>query len=456
MSFGRNTLAPILNAVERLQRQEYECHPDVAWMIHHRSRRQSVLAIGRRATLRLIAAPALAGVLKSGSAHAADQTVTIGIDLSLTGADAETANLIRDGFLLAIDEANAKGGPAGVHVNVLMLDDGTATAGQYDPAQGATNARKMVADPTCVAALGPMSSTPGKAMAAIFSQGDLATITPTSTNPDITNPKFAELYRPAGKPIYFRTVTTDAFQGPNLANYFVDVLKVKTMFGLDDSGAYGVGLAAAFEAQAQKRGVTLLGHDRLDPKAPDYTATLTKIKSLNPQLMYYGGDAQAGVKLVKQSYDIIPNVMKAGGDGMYGPSILQGAGFPAANGWYATVASPHMMEDTKLAPFVQRFVAKTGHQPSDYSITAYDAASVALDAIGRVAQTGKPITRSAVRDAIQATKLDTLQGEVSFDANGDLTSRIVSIFQIQHDPAFPADNILHQYKYIGAAQQEAT
>jgi branched-chain amino acid transport system substrate-binding protein len=409
--------------------------------------------IGRRSTFRLLAASALAGVVDSDLASAAGQSVTIGIDLSLTGADAETANLIKDGFMLAIDEANAKGGPGQIHIDVLMLDDGTATAGQYDPAQGATNARKMVADRNCVAALGPMSSTPGKAMSAIFSQGDLATITPTSTNPDITDPKFAELYRPAGKAIYFRTVTTDAFQGPSLANYFADVLKVKTMFGLDDSGAYGVGLSAAFEAQAKKKGITLLGHDRLDPKAPDYSTALTKIKGLNPQLLYYGGDAQAGVKLAKQSYEIIPNVMKAGGDGMYGPSILQGAGFPSANGWYATVASPHMMDDAKLLPFVKRFVAKTGHQPSDYSITAYDAALIVLDAIERVAKTGKTVTRSAVRDAIEATKLETLQGVVSFDQNGDLTSRIVSVFQVQHDPNFAPDDIVHQYKYIGAAPQ---
>ena len=410
---------------------------------------------GRRSTLRLLAGFTFVGLTTSTVTRAAGQSVTIGIDLSLTGADAETANLIKGGFLLAIDEANAKRAPDQVHVDVLMLDDGTATAGQYDPAQGATNARKMVADPSCVAALGPMSSTPGKAMAAIFSQGGLATITPTSTNPDITDPKFAGLYRPAGKAIYFRTVTTDAYQGPSLANYFSDVVKVKTMYGLDDSGAYGVGLSAAFEAQAKKKGITVLGHDRLDPKAPDYSASLTKIKSLNPDLLYFGGDAQAGVKLVKQSYDIIPNVIKAGGDGMYGPSILQGSGFPAANNWYATVASPHMMEDAKLLPFVKRFVDKIGRQPSDYSITAYDAALIVLDAIDRVVQAGKPVTRAAVRDAIQATKLETLQGLVSFDANGDLTSRVVSIFQIQHNADFPPDDIVHQYRYIGAAPQDA-
>jgi len=412
--------------------------------------------ISRRSTFRLAAGTALAGLAAPSIARAADKSVTVGIDLSMTGADAETAVRIHDGFMLAIDEANAKGGVDGYKINVLMLDDGTATAGQYDPAMGATNARKMVADKTCVAALGPMSSTPGKSMSPIFSQGGLATITPTSTNPDITDPKFASLYRPAGKAVYFRTVTTDAYQGPNLANYFADTLKVKTMYGLDDSGAYGIGIATAFEKQAEKKGIKVLGHDRLDPKAADYNAVLTKIKGLNPQLLYYGGDAQAGVKLVKQSYDLMPTMLKAGGDGMYGPSILAGGGFPAAEGWYSTVASPHLMEMSELQPWVKRFSAKTGRQPSDYSITAYDAAMVVLDAIGRVAKTGKPVTREAVRDAIQAAKLKTLQGEISFDENGDLTNKVVSIFQVKHDASAPTDDIVHQYKYIGVAPQASS
>jgi branched-chain amino acid transport system substrate-binding protein len=409
----------------------------------------------RRSVIRLTGAAAAAGIIRPHRGFAADKAVTIGIDLSMTGADAETAIRIHDGFMLGIDEANAKGGAAGYHLNVLMLDDGTATAGQYDPAQGATNARKMVADPSVVAALGPMSSTPGKAMAPIFSQGNLATITPTSTNPDITDPKFAAIYRPAGKAIYFRTVTTDAYQGPNMANYFADTLKVKTVYGLDDSGAYGIGISTAFEGQAKKRGIEVLGHDRLDPKAPDYTTALTKIKGLNPQAIYYGGDAQAGVKLAKQSYDLVPNMIKAGGDGMYGPSILQGAGFPAAAGWYATVACPHMMEEAALQSWVKRFTAKTGRQPSDYSITAYDAVMVVIDAIERVAKSGKPVDRVNVRDAMATTHLKTLQGDVSFDDNGDLKQRVIAVFQVRHDTAYPTDDLVHQYKYVGVAPESS-
>src|SRR5712672_2711985 len=216
--------------------------------------------LSRRALLIYLPAATLAGSYALPAASA-DKSVTIGINLPLTGADAHDAELIKDGALLAIEEANAKGGVAGYKINVMVLDNGTATAGQYDPAQAATNARKMVVDPSVVGAVGPMASGSGKAMAPLLSQGNLAIVTPSSTNPDITEPKFAAQYRPAGKAIYFRTVTTDAFQGPNMANYFFETLKVKSLYVLDDSGAYGVGIADSFQKQAEKRGVKVLGRD---------------------------------------------------------------------------------------------------------------------------------------------------------------------------------------------------
>jgi len=342
----------------------------------------------------------------------------------------------------------------GYSFEILLLDDGSSTAGQYDPAQAATNARKMVSDPLVVAAIGPMMSGAGKAMAPILSQGDLATITPSSTNPDLTSPKFAPQYRPAGKPIYFRTVTTDAYQGPNMANFMAETLKIKNVYILDDSGAYGVGLADAYQAQAEKKGVKLLGRDRLDPKAADYTAILTKIKALNPEAIYYGGVGQAGIKLAKQAYDSMPKVIKAGGDGVYGASFLQGGGFPAVNGWYATIASPHLVGgEEKAAQFVKTYTERFGVAPEDYSITAYDGTLVIIDAVKRVAASGKPVTRAAVRDAIQTAKVPTIQGTVSFDKYGDLADRTVSVFQIQENKAGKPDDVSAQYKYIGVAPQ---
>jgi len=72
-----------------------------------------------------------------------------------------------------------------------------------------------------------------------------------------------------------------------------------------------------------------------------------------------------------------------------------------------------------------------------------------------VVASGKPVSRAAMRDAIQTTKIDTMQGSISFDNNGDLTSRVISVFQIKHSAAYPQDDMVHQYKYVGVAPQDA-
>jgi branched-chain amino acid transport system substrate-binding protein len=395
--------------------------------------------ITRRAAAQLLATTAVTAALGAAGAapaRAADKVVKIGVDLSLTGADAQGAIREKDGIQMAFDAANQANAVPGYTFEVVWLDDGTATAGQYDPAQAATNARKMVSDAAVVGAIGPMMSGAGKAMTPILSQGGLATITPSSTNPDITSPKFASQYRPAGKPIYFRTVTTDAYQGPNMANFYAEKLKVKSVFVLDDSGAFGVGVADTFEAQAKKKGINVVGRDRLDPKAADYSAVLTKIKSLNPDAIYFGGVSQAGVKLAKQSYDIMPKMIRGGPDGTYGADFLSGGGFPAVEGWYSTIAAPHLVDDTK-----------------DYCITAYDAGLVLIDAVKRIAATGKPVTRESVQAALMTAKVPSIQGTISFDENGDLADRTVSVFQITKNAGKPLDDPAAQYKYLEVAPQ---
>jgi branched-chain amino acid transport system substrate-binding protein len=401
----------------------------------------------------MLGAVGVAALLGLGAlpVQAQTKTITIGITLPLTGADAQSATLIKNGAQMAIDEANAKGTIKGYKLETMVLDSGTATAGQYDPAQAATNTKKLVANKSVVANIGPQMSGEGKAMSPILSAGNLATITPSSTNPDITSPKFKDQFRPNGKAVYFRTVTTDAYQGPNMANYFADTLKVKSVYVLDDSGAYGVGIADSFQKQAEARGIKVMGRDQLNPKEADFTTVLTKIKAANPDALYYGGVAQAGVKLVKQAYDVIPKMIKGGGDGMVGPEILKGAGFPAAEGWYATIAGPHLLEDPAAKTMIANFKKKYGTSPDDYTITAYDAAEVIVDSIKRVVAAGKPVTRENVRDAIQTAKLKTLQGEVSFDENGDILSKVVSVFKITKDPAHPEDDVEFQYKYVGIA-----
>jgi branched-chain amino acid transport system substrate-binding protein len=402
----------------------------------------------RRIGLAAIAGLACIASLSPGLAHVAGaQTVPssigIGINLPFTGADAADAANIRDGALMAIDEINSRGGIAGqIQIVPVIKDDGTVAAGQYDPAQAATNTKQFVADPSVVAVVGPQMSGSGKAMSPIASAADLMLITPSSTNPDITDPSFASQYRPEGKAIYFRTVTTDAFQGPFMANYAAEVLGIHSVYVLDDTGAYGEGIANAFERQALAKGLNVLGHDKLDPKESDYTTVLTKIAAMNPEGLYYGGVQQAGEKLARQAYDVMPSVPKMGGDGMYSVSLISDAG-PAAENWYATIAAPDTIDLPEAADWVGRYQAKYGRAPQDYALTAYDGVLVIEDTINRLVKDGMPITRQNVRDYAAQTNLATLQGVISFDENGDLKDKIVSVFQIK-DGA---------YRFVGAAPQ---
>jgi branched-chain amino acid transport system substrate-binding protein len=386
------------------------------------------------------AAPAAAPMV---SAQDIPPSIIIGINLPFTGADAADAVNIRDGALMAVEEINAAGGIAGqVMIQPLLKDDGTVAAGQYDPAQAATNTKQFVADPNVVAIVGPQMSGSGKAMAPIASDAGLMIITPSSTNPDITDPNFASQYRPNGKAIYFRTVTTDAFQGPYMANYAAESLGIRSIYILDDTGAYGEGIANAFEAQAKAKGIEVLGHDKLNPKESDYTTVLTKIKALNPGALYYGGVQQAAVKLAKQANDVMPGLPKLGGDGVYSVSFPQDAGLAAEN-WYATIAAPDTIDEPQAQDWVARYQSRYGASPQDYALTAYDAVLVLDDTIKRLINDGMPINRDTVRDYAQMTNLPTLQGTISFDDNGDLKEKIISVFQVKDG----------KYQYVGAAPQ---
>jgi branched-chain amino acid transport system substrate-binding protein len=393
--------------------------------------------------LAVLLAVGLLAVLPGGGS-AQMKMVKIGFSMPITGADADGADAILKGAQMAISEINAKGGVDGYKFEAVVYDSATPAAGQYDPAQAATNYKKFLADPMVLAAVGPVMSGEGKAISPIISEGDMATITPSSTNPDITDPTMKSQYRPKGKAVYFRHVTTDAYQGPNMANYLFHQLKMKSVYVLDDSGAFGVGVADSFERRAKELGVKVLGRDRLDPKEADYKTILTKIKGMNPDAIYYGGVMQAAAKLAPQAYEIMPRVVKAGSDGIYDLSWPKQSGKEAVEGWYCSQASPELVTDPKVEAWVTKFKKEMKRDPTNYSITAYTAVYVISDAVDRTVKAKKPLTRSNLRDAIQMTKMTSIQGPISYDDNGDINNKTVSIYQWRDG----------EIKYVGVAPQK--
>jgi branched-chain amino acid transport system substrate-binding protein len=102
---------------------------------------------------------------------------------------------------------------------------------------------------------------------------------------------------------------------------------------------------------------------------------------------------------------------------------------------------------------VEAYRSKFGVAPDDYAICAYDAGLVIVDAVKRLDAAHKPVNHGTVRDEIQTAKVPTIQGVVSFDPNGDILDRTVSVFQVKKDPTKPLDDISAQFKYMGVAPQ---
>src|SRR5262249_60598290 len=150
---------------------------------------------------------------------------------------------------------------------------------------------------------------------------------------------------------------------------------------------------------------------------------------MNPDALYYGGVMQAAAKLAPQSFEVMPKVIKAGSDGVYDLSWPKQSGKEAVDGWFCSQASPELVTSPKLEAWVTKFKSTMKREPTNYAITSYNAVLVIADAVQRAAAGGKTPTRTMLRDAIQATKLDSIQGPIAFDANGEILTRTVSIYQ---------------------------
>ena len=160
-----------------------------------------------------------------------------------------------------------------------------------------------------------------------------------------------------------------------MANYAAESLGIRSVYILDDTGAYGEGIANSFEAPGEGQGHQRAWPRQAEPEGVGLHHVLTKIKAMNPDALYYGGVQQAAVKLAKQANDVMPNVIKMGGDGMYSASFPQDAGRAAEN-WYATIAAPDTIDEPQAQDWVARYQSKFGASPQDYALTAYDAVLV--------------------------------------------------------------------------------
>jgi branched-chain amino acid transport system substrate-binding protein len=368
---------------------------------------------------------------------AAGKTVRFAIELPQQGSEKAASDPIINGIKLALKQAGNKAGGYTIEIPQSVIKD-DALNGAHDPQTGANNMSQLVADDLIVAVIGPLNSSVAKAQIPISSAAGLPQCSPANTNPDLTKGDPAKQLR-NGKPNnYVRVVTTDDVQGPAAAQYIIQKLGKKSVYIIDDTETFGKGVADAFETEFKAEGGTVVKHDAAPKTTQDYVSIMTAAKSLNPESIYFGGvTATGGARILLAAAQVglgdIPYVGPDGindGSGATKDSFLNLAGDKAASS-YSTLAG--IGDFPGKAKFDADYKAEYGIDATGYAGQGFACAQVMLDALDRASKTN-PADNKALRAAILTAladtthKYSTIQGDFTFDANGDTSQKIVSIY----------------------------
>ena len=342
-----------------------------------------------------------------------EPVVKIGLVVPLTGDQAAHGNDMLQGAQLALEQVRAAGEPLpGYKLKLEALDDNRS------PAQAVAAAKRLAADPDVLAVVGHLNSSCTKPASAVYNEARLLHICPVSSNPEISRQGFDT---------FFRICPTDDLQGPAGARFAVRRLGAQRIFILDDMTTYGRGLANEFEKAAGKLGAQLLGHEGITQGEKDFTPVLTKIKGMNPDLIYFAGMFPEAALLLKQKYKLQIPAKFLGGDGLFEPSLIQLATPEAAEGMSLTTLGGDIRQVPTAREFVKEFEGRYGHLGA-YSWYAYEATRIAAETIKRA---GKK-DRAAVLAAMKGMKqYPGILGVHAFDARGDTSLRIIGVYTVR-------------------------
>jgi branched-chain amino acid transport system substrate-binding protein len=397
----------------------------------------SILAFAACSTPGATTAPSAGG----GGGDTSKGTVNIAIELPLQGSELAASQPIVNGIRLAVKQAGGAAGGYAIEIpDSMVFDD--ALNGAHDPQTGANNMTKIVGEPNVVAVIGPLNSSVAKAQIPISNEAGLLHCSPANTNPDLTKGAAAAEIRT--KPNnYIRVVTTDDVQGPAASQYIYDVLKKTSVYIIDDTETFGKGVADAFEADFVSRGGTVVKHDAAPKTTQDYVSIMTAAKALNPQAIYFGGvTATGGARILLAAAQVglgdVPYVGPDGindGNGETVDSFLNLAA-TAANNSYSTLAG--IGDFPGKAQFDADYKAEYGIDATGYAGTGFACAQVVIDALNRAGATN-PADMTALKEAVRVAGTDTavtyptILGDITFNADGDTSQKIVSIYSV--DPA---------------------
>lgn len=335
--------------------------------------------------------------------------VRVGVAAPLTGEQAEGGKAVLNGAQLAVDDWNAKGGVLGKKIVLVSEDD------KGDPDQALLVAKKFMDDVDVV--IGHYNSNCTLAAEPLYDKRKVLVITPSSTNPDVTDNGYLTIFRVCGR---------DDQQGKSAADYVVNHFKNAKVAIVHDNSTYGRDLVNEFLKNYEfKTGQKSVFHGSIQRSCIDIPDAVEKLKKARPTIIYFGGLWPQGAKLVSKLREAGCKATFISGDGCYDPSFVKEAG-SAAEGVLVTFV-PDQEKLPGAKDILKRYRARFG-EPGPYSLYAYAAVDTALEGI-RKAGSKDGVT---VAKILHRMTVDTPFGKLTFDKKGDPEKSPYVMWQVKN------------------------
>jgi branched-chain amino acid transport system substrate-binding protein len=366
-------------------------------------------------------------------------TVDVYASLPLQGRSSAQSIPTLAGIRLALAQAGGRAGQ--FRVRLISLDDTTAAAGDWDPAQTAANARRAASDRRVVYYIGEFNSGASEVSIPILNQAGIPQVSPDNTYDGLTvrapgtAPAEPTKWYPTGVRTYLRIAARDSVQASALLSTMRSD-RCRTVAVANDREAYGFGLAALVKVQASGYGVRVVSNTAIDPTARNYGSYTHLLASEQPGCFLFAGIVSDNPARVTEAAALgAPKARLLGGDAICTTAFTD----PAVGGLPRALGRRFRCTQLPLAlnaypggrQFLNAYRARYHRAaPDAHAIYGYEAMKLGLDTIARLGTAGSD--RRAIRNALFATKhRRSVIGTYSFDRHGDTTLRSYGLYGVQ-------------------------
>lgn len=333
--------------------------------------------------------------------------IKIGVFEPMTGANAAGGEMTVEG----IELAHARVGEVlGKKVELVIVDN------KSDKVEAANAASKLIEQDKVVAIIGSYGSSLSMAAGDIVKNMQVPAVGCSPTNPLVT----------LNNDYYFRVCFIDPFQGTVMANYAFNDLGAKTAAIIQDvQNDYSVGLSKYFvDSFTALTGdaASIVATTSYNAGDQDFSAQLTNVKQLNPDVIFAPGNYGESALLIKQARDLGITTPILGGDTWESPEFLSIGGEAVEGAVYSTHFTAQSPVTEVSETFLNDYKEKFGKDANAFAALGYDAYMVIIDAITR-ADSADSV---AIRDALAATtEFVGATGKITLDTNGDAVKSAV-------------------------------